>query len=233
MAHHADLVSQTLWARGIKRAADVLLAATIGIATSPVLLLAAILIKLTSPGPLWFRQPRAGQDGRVFTLTKLRTMCADRTPDARELVPLSHPEITGVGWFLRRFKIDELPQLWSVIVGDMSIIGPRPTLVEQVERYDDFRRQRLLLRPGITGLAQVYGNTTVSWDERILYDVAYVRRCSAALDLWVLLRTARVIFWGEARSALPFFDSSFARTVTPPPDYPIQSGSIPDTETAT
>ena len=94
-----------------------------------------------------------------------------RTPDPKELVPLSHPEITPVGRLVRRLKIDELPQLVNVLKGEMSLVGPRPTLPDQVAAYDDFRRQRLLVRPGITGLAQVNSNASVPWDERILFDV--------------------------------------------------------------
>ena len=119
-------------------------------------------------------------------------MRGGRTPDPKELVPLDHPEITSAGRLLRRLKIDELPQLINVLKGEMSLVGPRPTLPDQVAAYDDFRRQRLLARPGITGLAQVNGNATVPWDERILSDIAYVRLCSFTMDLGILLRTVWV-----------------------------------------
>ncbi len=146
-------------------------------------------------------------------------MRGDRTPDPKELVPLTHADITAVGRILRRFKLDELPQLFSVLTGDMSLVGPRPTLPDQVEAYDAFRRQRLLVRPGITGLAQVYGNALMSWDERILYDIAYVRCCSLRLDCHILLRTVWVLIVGEQRTTRPFASTRFAGDVKAPPDY--------------
>ncbi len=146
-------------------------------------------------------------------------MRAGRNADAVELVPLDHPEITPVGRFLRRWKIDELPQLTNVLAGHMSLVGPRPTLPEHVACYDDFRRQRLLVRPGITGLAQVNGNTAISWDERILYDIAYVQRCGFFLDAAIMLRTVVVLFLGESRTARRFADSLFAIHVPVPKNY--------------
>ena len=140
-------------------------------------------------------------------------------PDPKELVPLDHPEITGVGRWLRRLKIDELPQLWNVITGEMSLVGPRPTLLDQTQKYDDFRRQRLLVRPGITGLAQTHGNTQMSWDERILYDVAYVRRCGLGLDLQILGRTVWVIFVGEKAMSRSFAETRYAAWVDIPDDF--------------
>ncbi|MBU0719333.1 MAG: sugar transferase [Planctomycetes bacterium] len=212
-------MSRTLWARGGKRLFDVVAATALLALLSPLLLAAALLVKLTSPGPVFFRQDRGGWNGATFRLFKFRTMRGSRTPDPRELVPLDHPEITRVGWLLRRFKIDELPQLFNVFRGDMSLVGPRPTLPDQVAAYDDFRRQRLLVRPGITGLAQVNGSAAISWDERILFDIAYVRRCSLATDLGIFVRTLLVIAFGERRATRPFRDSRYARFVSPPKDY--------------
>ncbi|MFQ5414937.1 MAG: sugar transferase, partial [Phycisphaerae bacterium] len=177
------------------------------------------LIKLTSRGPVLFAQDRAGRGGVVFRLYKLRTMRGHRTPDPKEIVPLDHPEITRVGYYLRRLKIDELPQLLHVVTGRMSLIGPRPTLPDQVAAYDGFRRQRLLVRPGITGLAQVNGNTRMSWDERILFDIAYVRGCSAVMDAGIALRTMAALVVGEARLARRFADTVYTAYVTPPPGY--------------
>ncbi len=207
------LVSRTVWARAIKRPCDALAGCVLILLLSPALLAIALLIKLTSPGPVFFTQVRAGKDGRTFWLVKFRTMRGDRTPDPKELVPLNHPDITPLGYVLRRFKIDEVPQLLNVIRGDMSLVGPRPTLPDQAAAYDDFRRQRLLVRPGITGLAQVYGNSMMPWDERILYDIAYVRRCGFMLDLWIVLRTVLVVFVGERRMTRRFDESPFARFV--------------------
>jgi lipopolysaccharide/colanic/teichoic acid biosynthesis glycosyltransferase len=219
MNHKQAPTSRTLWARGGKRAFDVISASLLLILLSPVLLVTAGIIKLTSRGPLFFLQERTGKNGRIFRLIKFRTMRGDRTPDPKELVPLDHPEITGVGRFLRRFKIDELPQLAHVLSGEMSLVGPRPTLPEQVATYDDFRRQRLLVRPGITGLAQIHGNTSIPWDERILFDIAYVRRCGLLMDLGILLRTKWAILRGERRVARPFTATRYARYLTPPDGY--------------
>lgn len=193
----------------------------------PVFLFAAALIKLTSSGPLFFIQTRGGRLGQPFRLVKFRTMLGDRKPDPKELVSLHHPDITRVGLWLRRLKIDELPQLLNVLRGDMSLVGPRPTLLDQVEAYDDFRRQRLEVQPGVTGLAQVYASSLASWDERILYDVAYVRLCSLRLDLWVLLRTVLVVLLGEHRTSHPFFSTTYAQYVDPPPDLERTHGPSP------
>ncbi len=215
-------VSESLWLRTLKRPFDLVAALLLGLLLSPVLLLVAILVKLTSPGTVFFTQDRAGKDGRIFRLVKFRTMRGDRKPDPMELVPLQHPDITGLGYVLRRFKIDELPQLFNVMKGEMSLVGPRPTLPDQVAAYDEFRRQRLLVRPGITGLAQVYGNSLMPWDERILYDVAYVRRCGFLLDLSILFRTVLVVFAGEGRMTRPFSQSPFARLTEPTEDGKVE-----------
>jgi len=212
-------VSTTFWARYAKRAFDLVVTLVFLFFNVPGLVVAAILIKLTSRGPLLFVQQRAGKDGVPFRTVKFRTMKASRRPDPKELVPLDHADITPVGQLLRRLKIDELPQLFNVIAGQMSLIGPRPTLPDQVAEYDDFRRQRLLVRPGITGLAQVNGNTSVPWDERILFDVAYVRRCSFLLDMGILLRTLLVVLVGEARTTRDFCATRYARFVDIPAHY--------------
>ena len=212
-------VSWTLWARGGKRVCDFALALLLVIVLSPVLALAALLVKLSSRGPVFFFQERGGRHGRVFGVYKFRTMRAERRFDPNELTPLEHPDVTTVGRVLRRLKVDELPQLLNVLAGDMSLIGPRPTLPEQVEAYDEFRRQRLLVRPGITGLAQVHGNTALSWDQRILYDIAYARRCSLGLDLVIAFRTFAVVIAGEERAVQRFQDSRYSVLVTPPADY--------------
>ena len=159
----------------------------------------------------------------IFQLCKFRTMLGGRIPDPKELVPLDHPEITRIGRFLRRTKLDELPQLWNVLRGEMSLVGPRPTLPDQAAAYDEFRRQRLLMRPGITGLAQVYGHAAMSWDERILYDIAYVRRCGFMMDLGILCRTLWVVLAGEGRTTRPFASTRYARSVDVPDGYPVSA----------
>ena len=193
-----------------KRAVDLIVGTVILLVISPVLLLAAAAIKLFDPGPLLFSQMRGGWHGRPFRVYKFRTMRAGRTPDPKELVPLDHPEITAVGRLLRRTKIDEWPQLLNVLRGDMSLIGPRPTLLDQIARYDEFQRKRLEVRPGCTGLAQIHGGASISWPERIRYDVYYVARSSLWIDLWVIAMTPVVILRGEHRAATPFAESSCA-----------------------
>jgi lipopolysaccharide/colanic/teichoic acid biosynthesis glycosyltransferase len=204
-------VSSTPWARGLKRAFDLGVGLIVLVILSPVLLAAMLLVKLTSPGPVFFVQVRTGRDGRPFRPFKMRTMRGGRTPDPNELVPLSHPGITPVGRVLRRLKIDELPQILNVVAGHMSLIGPRPTLPEQTREYDAVKRRRLSVRPGVTGLAQVNGNTAISWDERIKYDVYYVRRHGFLMDLGILCKTIAVIVRGEERFARPFDESPYAR----------------------
>jgi lipopolysaccharide/colanic/teichoic acid biosynthesis glycosyltransferase len=209
----------TWWARGGKRAFDLLLGSVLLALCLPILMLTGVSLKLFDRGPLFFSHQRPGKNGRLFRAWKFRTMRAGRAADAVELVPLNHPEITPIGRFLRRWKLDELPQLFNVLAGHMSLVGPRPTLPEHVEGFDDFRRRRLLVRPGMTGLAQVNGNTAISWDDRILYDIAYVQRCGFALDCRILVQTVALLWRGEASRARPFLDSPYAGEVTPPAGY--------------
>src|SRR3989304_2184368 len=121
-------ISESVWLRALTRPFDLVAALLLVLLLSPVLLLVAVLVKLTSPGPVFFTQDRAGKDARVFRLVKFRTMRGDRKPDPKELVPLHHPDITRLGYVLRRFKLDEFPQLFNVMKGEMSLVGPRPTL---------------------------------------------------------------------------------------------------------
>ncbi len=209
----------TMWARGPKRLFECMLAALLVVLLLPITIPSAMLIKLTSPGPLFFTQIRTGLHGTRFRILKFRTMRAGRQPDPKELVPLDHAEITAVGWWLRRLKIDELPQLLNVVAGQMSLIGPRPTLTTQTDAYDAFRAQRLRVRPGITGLAQVCGNTSIIWEERILFDIAYVRRCSLGLDAWILCQTVSVVVRGNCKAPALFAESRFASDVAIPEDY--------------
>jgi undecaprenyl phosphate N,N'-diacetylbacillosamine 1-phosphate transferase len=202
-----------IYYKPLKRAGDLLLAALALLALSPLMLAAALAIKLTSRGPTFFHQQRAGRAGRSFALIKFRTMLAGRTPDPKELVPLNHPDITTVGRLLRRTKIDELPQLFNVLAGHMSVVGPRPTLPDQIERYDLFERRRLHVRPGCTGLAQVNGNIALSWPERIKWDVYYVDNHSLWMDVKILLKTVVVIVAGEQRFVRHINQTDFAKDV--------------------
>lgn len=193
----------------IKRLIDVLVGVTLLVVSAPVLSLAAIAIKATSPGPVFFIQKRGGRGGMPFHLIKFRTMRADHVHDIRETMPLTHSNITPVGRFLRRTKIDELPQLFNVIRGDMSLIGPRPTIMEQVQNYDAFQRRRLEVRPGCTGLAQVNSTALVPWEERIRYDVYYVDHVGPLMDAGILIKTLLVVLLGEERFSRPFDESPY------------------------
>jgi len=205
------LMSRTLWARGGKRAFDLIAGLLLILLFSPLLLVAVLAIKLTSRGPVFFRHVRIGRDGLPFGPYKFRTMLHGRKSDAVELVPLDHPEITPVGRFLRRVKLDELPQLLNVVRGQMSLVGPRPDLPEHVEEYTPFKRQRLAVRPGLTGLAQVNGSSTIPWDERIRYDVYYIEHCGLWMDAGILLKTIGVILFGESRYRRAFEETPYFR----------------------
>ena len=184
----------------MNRAADVALAGLGLVLTSPLLAAAAVAIRLEDGGPVLFRQTRVGKDGEDFGLLKLRSMSVGAEHvGAGFAVDRGDSRITRVGRVLRRTSVDELPQLWNVLRGDMSVIGPRPTLRYQVDRYNDRQRRRLEVRPGLTGWAQVNGRATLSWDERIELDVWYVEHRSAAVDLKILLRTPLALFGGTYR----------------------------------
>jgi lipopolysaccharide/colanic/teichoic acid biosynthesis glycosyltransferase len=186
----------------MNRALDVALAGTGLALASPVLALAALATKLDDRGPVLYRQTRVGKDGQDFELLKLRTMVVGaETQGAGFAVDAGDSRITRVGRFLRRTSIDELPQLWNVVRGDMSLIGPRPTLRYQVERYDDRQRRRLEVLPGITGWAQIHGRAALSWDERIELDVWYVDHRSPKTDLLILLRTPLALFGGTYKGS--------------------------------
>ena len=164
---------------------------------SPVLAAAAAAIKLEDRGPVLYRQRRVGRGGEEFELLKLRTMVVGAEAKGAGLaVNEGDPRITRVGRLLRRLSLDELPQLWNVVRGEMSLVGPRPTLAYQVERYTPRQRRRLEVEPGITGWAQVHGRAALPWDERIELDVWYVEHRSAWLDLKILAKTPAALFSG-------------------------------------
>jgi lipopolysaccharide/colanic/teichoic acid biosynthesis glycosyltransferase len=181
----------------VNRALD-LAGASLGLVlASPFLAAAAIAIKLDGGGPVLYRQQRVGKDGREFELVKLRTMVVGAEGQgAGWAVDHGDPRITRVGSVLRRVSLDELPQLWNVVRGEMSLIGPRPTLAYQVEQYTPHQRRRLDVRPGITGWAQVQGRASLPWEERIELDVWYVEHRSPRLDLKILARTPLALFGG-------------------------------------
>ena len=186
----------------MNRAADVFVAGTALVLSSPLLGVAALAVKLEDGGSVLYRQTRVGRDGADFELLKLRTMVAGaETMGAGYAVNEGDSRITRTGRILRKLSLDELPQLWNVIRGDMSVIGPRPTLRYQVERYTPEQLRRLEVKPGITGWAQVHGRAAVPWEERIELDVWYVEHRSPLLDLKILARTPLALFSGTYKGA--------------------------------
>ena len=174
----------------VKRAVDVTIALFALLLTAPIMLLTALLIRLEDGGPVFFAQERVGKDGVVFEALKFRSMVVGAEHKGLGLaVALNDDRITRVGQFIRAASIDELPQLWNVLMGEMSIIGPRPTVKNQVDRYSDFQRRRLEVKPGLTGWAQVNGRNSIPWEKRIELDVWYVEHGSLWLDFLILLRT--------------------------------------------
>ena len=181
----------------MNRAADVTVAGAALLLASPVLGLAALAVKVADGGPVLYRQTRVGKDGADFELLKLRTMVVGAEKQgAGFAIDKGDSRITRAGRLLRRLSFDELPQLWNGVRGDMSIIGPRPTLRYQVEQYDERQLHRLDVKPGITGWAQIHGRATLPWAERIELDVWYVEHRSPWLDLKILLRTPLALVTG-------------------------------------
>jgi lipopolysaccharide/colanic/teichoic acid biosynthesis glycosyltransferase len=182
----------------VSRALDIVLAAVLLVVTAPLLALVALAIRLESRGPVFYRQRRVGSHGRPFQLWKLRTMVPGAEAMGAGIYVLEgDPRITRVGRMLRRFSFDELPNLLNVLQGDMAMVGPRPTVQEQVDRYTERQRRRLEVKPGITGWAQINGRTSLPWPERIELDVWYVEHRSVRLDLRILARTARMLATGR------------------------------------
>jgi lipopolysaccharide/colanic/teichoic acid biosynthesis glycosyltransferase len=189
-------VSDAGYAR-VKRIIDLAVAVPGAIVSLPVVAATAAAIRAESPGNPVFTQTRVGRDGRPFALFKLRTMVKDAESLGEGLrIAEGDARITKLGGWLRRLSIDELPQLWNVVRGDMSLIGPRPTLQYQVDQYTPHQRRRLEVRPGITGWAQVNGRAALPWSERIELDVWYVDHLSWRMDLKILARTLPQVFGG-------------------------------------
>lgn len=165
---------------------------------SPVFLISAIIVTVTSRGPIFFFQERPGMHGRSFRIIKFRSMLTFEDSYDEHGNELSNDQrVTRIGAILRRTSIDELPQLFNVFLGHMSLVGPRPALQYQVERYDARQRKRLDVRPGMTGLAQVKGRNSLSWEEKIAMDLAYVENVSLGLDLKIMVKTVNVVVSGS------------------------------------
>ncbi len=203
-----DTTPDNLFPLAIKRLMDVVLSAAAIVILSPLFAVTALVIKLNSPGPVFFVQKRTSMNGRVFDLFKFRTMHVDAEARLEGLKHLNEmkgpvfkltndPRITGVGSFLRKTSIDELPQLWNVLRGDMSLVGPRPPLPAEVEKYDTWQRRRISMRPGITCLWQVGGrNRITDFDEWARLDLKYIDNWSLWLDVRILLKTVLVVLFG-------------------------------------
>jgi lipopolysaccharide/colanic/teichoic acid biosynthesis glycosyltransferase len=181
----------------ISRAVDLVIAGIGTLVSAPVVAVLALAVRLESQGSPIFRQTRVGKDGQPFDIYKLRTMVhGAEFQGAGIALAQGDSRITRMGAFLRRTSLDELPNLWNVLRGEMAIVGPRPTVASQVDKYTPRQRGRLAVRPGLTGLAQVNGRTALPWPQRIELDLWYVEHRSLALDLRILLRTIGMVFSG-------------------------------------
>jgi lipopolysaccharide/colanic/teichoic acid biosynthesis glycosyltransferase len=194
-----------------KRAFDLVLTLAAAPIWIPIGIVCAAAIRIESRGRILFRQRRVGCEGAPFDVLKFRSMIDD--PKGNPIIP-DETRITRAGRVLRRLSLDELPQIWNVLRGEMSLVGPRPTLEYQVERYDDRQRKRLAVRPGLTGLAQVKGRNAISWAERIEFDLSYIQHQSAWLDLKLLLLSPVAVLGGRGVSGHPIDDP----LVTMPPE---------------
>lgn len=201
-------ITLTGWNRVLKRGVDVLVAGMGLILLAPLMALIALAIRLDSPGPILFRQTRVGRGGKPFTMYKFRSMIANAEEMRAHLDALNEadgpifkikddPRCTRVGRLLRRFSLDELPQLFNVLRGEMSLVGPRPALPCEVAQYQEWHKKRLEVSPGMTGLWQVSGRSKLSFDEMVLLDIYYVENWSLALDLRIMLKTIPLVILGE------------------------------------
>jgi exopolysaccharide biosynthesis polyprenyl glycosylphosphotransferase len=192
----------------VKRAIDVVIAGLGLILAAPLMLLMAVMIKMESPGPVLFKQERVGKDGQLFTIYKFRSMVEDAEARKESLQALNEadgplfkikddPRLTRLGRWLRRWSFDELPQLYNVLNGDMSLIGPRPALPGEVENYQEWHKRRLEMAPGLTGLSQVSGRSQLTFDEMALLDIYYIENWSPGLDTKILLQTIPKVILGQ------------------------------------
>jgi len=178
----------------IKIAMDFIIAAVLSLILLPLFIIIWLLIKISSPGSVIFRQQRAGKDGKSFIFYKFRTMRTDVDPFGSSPKSGEDPRLTKIGKFLREYSLDELPQLFNILKGDMSIVGPRPLYMSQIAEWNDRQKKRLLVKPGITGMAQISGRGELTREEKLELDVRYVETAGFWLDLKIILMTIRQVF---------------------------------------
>lgn len=183
----------------IKRIFDVLISGITILVILPLWLLIIISIKITMPGPIFFKQERVGKNFKTFKVLKFRTMKVDKEAEENFRIEKDQERITSLGKVLRRTKIDETPQLINVLKGEMSIVGPRPTVPQRVKEFPEGQEIRLAMAPGLTGISQVSGNVLLSWPRRIYYDCQYVEKFSLILDVKIILKTIQVVIFGEEK----------------------------------
>ena len=183
----------------IKRFLDFFISFAILLFLFPFFIIVAVLIKIDSNGPVFYLQSRVGKNGDIFQVYKFRTMTDEVRDPNKKQTYLQDPDITRIGGFLRRFKIDELPQIWNVFIGDMSLVGPRPALPSLYEEFGEIAKKRCKVRPGMTGWAQVNGNIYLPWEKRLLLDSEYVDNISFVLDLKILIKTVAIVLFGEEK----------------------------------
>ena len=193
----------------LKRLFDIMLSGLALVLLSPVFLGLAIFIKLRSPGPVFFRQVRIGLNGAEFSLLKFRSMHSDvKVLENIATTRRADPRVFHGGEMIRKYKLDELPQIVNVLRGDMSVVGPRPTVRDDYDRMTTQQRRRVEIRPGLSGLAQINGNTSLSWPERIILDIEYIDNLSLWNDIKIILYTFGLIFTGRADTH-PFSDDEW------------------------
>lgn len=190
---------QSFYEKWGKRPIDIIIALPMALISAPIVAASSVLVKIDSRGPIFFQQARVGKNLEVFTVLKLRTMRHGNSHTGQ--VHSSSSEVTRIGRLLRRLKIDELPQIYNVLRGDMSLVGPRPCLPSTVQDVDENGRYRFLVRPGLSGLAQTNGNASISWSRRWVFDREYVESMSLRQDIAIIFRTIAVIALGERRLA--------------------------------
>ncbi|MBW7988975.1 MAG: sugar transferase [Planctomycetes bacterium] len=190
-----------------KRVLDILIAITAMIILSPVLVAIWIAIKLSSKGPVIFMQERAGKNSKPFVFYKFRTMKPDVEPFGPSPKSGQDPRLTKVGKFLREYSLDELPQLFNILKGDMSIVGPRPLYISQIPEWNERQKKRLLVKPGLTGLAQIEGRAELTREEKLEFDVKYVESASLLTDIRIILATVAYVFKRKS-----IYEKSYSQT---------------------